>query len=305
MAMSISSAFDKAKLKYTGRHWWAPTLRVGVGQSLSQERRAERIANRLGLDVIPPDKTGTSIMVVSPRLPEVDFDDEDPTLEAVLDEMISAARLYGWPLMVGRNGHAAVEFEFSQRGGTWQPDAPDAPDSPVRHFVEAYRIAKQGPPTGPTSWHYEKTSPLAAVVPSRSRWARWCFAISLPLKVLLNPRTLASLSLQLRLCVNLEWLWSSLDVTRHPLGSSTVGVFIADSKFDRQFAESEPVAHDEWLPAKIASAKYAPNPVRQALDKIKQGIKHLEDSRIELVARIGRRRNRTRHRGHARHASVC
>lgn len=272
MAMSIGNAFDKARLKYTGRHWWGADVDSEWPEPVNGAT-AERIAGRLGLDVIPESKTGTAIMVLSPRIPEAGSDDDQKLeLGDALDEMIGAARLFGWPLMVGRKGKPAVNFEFSHAGKCWEPEAPDTADSPVRHFVEAYRLAEQGRPEGPTSWHFKEISfgggraaprPLGTLVLRHFP----------PLQDAREPENTGIPEAAIALMREPRMVVKYLKVARHPLGSSTVGVFIADRAFDQQFAESEPVAHDEWIPAKIVSAKYARNPVKQALDKIKQGVK--------------------------------
>lgn len=273
MAMSIGNSFNKDKLKYTGRHWWGSNS-PGAWPEPITGRTAERVAATLGLDVMPADKTGTAIMVIAPRLPEaVEAEAGQLVLSEALDEMITAARLYGWPLMVGRNGRAAVRFEFAHAGESWEPESPDSQDSPVKHFVDAYRIAERGsPPDEPTSWHHKEIT----FTSGRAEPQRLGVLVlrhfppiddSIDVEQTGIPESAVALMRDPRMIVKY------LKVAKHPLGSSTVGVFVADTAFDHQFAESEPVAHDEWLPAKIVSAKYARNPVKQALDKLKQGVK--------------------------------
>jgi hypothetical protein len=273
MAMSIGASFAHNRLKYTGRHWWGARSDTEWPEPVAG-KTAETIANSLGLDVIPEGKTGTAIMVLAPRIPEATTDADDVALTDALDEMINAARFYGWPLMVGRTGKPEVQFTFGHDGGLWEPSAPDAEDSPVRRFVEAYRIAlEKSAPNGPTSWSYKgvtfgdrraQPKPLGTLV----------FRHFPPIEDLpeeedqtVIPVSAVALMRDPRMVVKY------LTVSKHPLGSSTVGVFVADTAFDSQFAESEPVAHDEWLAAKIATAKFAANPVKQSLDKIKQIVK--------------------------------
>ncbi|WP_156296458.1 hypothetical protein [Mycobacterium paragordonae] len=273
MAMSIGPAYDYQRHKYTGRHWWGdehdqcPEPVTGA--------TAESVASQLNIDVIPEDCTGTAIMVLAPRIPSsFTADDQLLGLDETLDVMINAALLHGWPLMVGRRGKPSVDFLFGQRNRDeyWQPPAPADANSPVRKFVEAYQIADKAlPPDSPTSWQYREIKfrnrraaarPLGTLVfrhfPPLDGSVEGVDAI---------PRAAVALMRSPRLVV------SYLNVPGHPAGSSTVGVFIADDAFDETFAHSEPVAHDDWIPAKVASTRYGPNPVKQALDKIKQEIK--------------------------------
>jgi hypothetical protein len=60
-----------------------------------------------------------------------------------------------------------------------------------------------------------------------------------------------------------------LDVTKDPRGLATAGVFIADPDLDQEFALSEPIAHDDWVPANLQLEKYQRNPVKQALDRLR------------------------------------
>jgi hypothetical protein len=275
MAMSIGDSFAAQRLKYTGRHWWGAQTKSEWPEPVTG-MEAEQIAGGLGLDVIPRGTTGTAIMVLAPRIPKADTDDgEEVSLDDVLDEMIDAARLYGWPLMVGRNGRPDVEFSFAHGGESWEPESPDTPESPVRRFVEAYRIAqKNTPPEGPTSWFYKDVT-FGDRRAQPKPLGRMVFRHFPPIdqgEVSEDDQTPIPTS-SIALMRNPRMVVKYLNVAKHPLGSSTVGVFIADSSFDRQFAESEPVAHDEWLPSKISTAKFAANPVKQALDKVKQAVK--------------------------------
>ncbi|WP_156687393.1 hypothetical protein [Mycobacterium sp. Marseille-P9652] len=273
MGMSLSATYDRAGHRYTGRHWWGVDSDGGQPRPVTG-RPAEQIAGRLGLDAVPPDSTGTAILVVAPRIPQ--NDDDSVRLLEPIDEMIRAAVQFGWPLMIGRHGRRAVRFTFEHGGEYWEPGPPDAPESPVRHFVEAYRIAEAAdPPGSPSSWRYQdiqfragrsEPKPLGALAfrhlpPVTGQPPEEDDGSGIPpasIALMRNPRMVVRY----------------LPVAKHPAGSSTVGVFIVDDHFDRQFAESEPVAHDDWIPAKIASVKNQFNPVKQALDKIKAAVKN-------------------------------
>jgi len=270
MGMSLSDTYNLAGHRYTGRHWWG--IDSGGQPGPVTGVHAEQLARRLGLDVIPEDSTGTAILVVAPRMPK-NGNEEAATLDETLDAMIRSAAIHGWPLMLSRHGRPAVRFRFGQGGEFWEPLGPDEPDSPVRHFVEAYRIAEAGvSPEQPTNWHYRdihfRAGRSEPKVLGNLVFKHFPPAIAgSPEEDTDIPAEAIALMREPRLVVRY------LPVAKHPAGSTTVGVFIADRTYDAVFAESEPVAHDDWIPAKIASAKNQRNPVKQALDKIRQAVK--------------------------------
>lgn len=268
MGMAIGPTFAKARFKFTGRHWWGAESASQWAEPVTG-KAAETLAAQLGLDVIPTGQMGTAIMVVAPRIPA------QHDLSHVLDAMIDSAHLYGWPLMIGRNGKPAVTFEFAVDGKLWVPLSPEDKGSRVRAFVEAYRVAEaKSPPDEPTSWQQRpitfgsgqaKPKPLGTLVFRHSPPAAGTQPIDDEEAVI--PTAAIALMRDPRMVVRY------LPVPKHPLGSSTVGVFIAETEFDHDFAESEPVAHDDWIPSKLDAGRFARNPVKQALEKIKKSVK--------------------------------
>lgn len=273
MAMGISGSYSVNRKKFTGRHWWGATSAGQWPEPLTGDE-AVRLAKALGLDVIPDGTTGTAIFVIAPRIPESWREETSVSLAEALDAMIEAALLYGWPLMIGRAGKPEVQFRFSHDREEWEPLSPDSTASPVRDFAEAYRLAvSQASIDGPTSWHEleinfgagrAKPQPLGKLV----------FRHVPPLfKDPEQPDDSQIPSASIALMREPRMVVRYFQVPQHPIGSDTRGVFVLKSEFDQQFAESEPVAHDDWIPAKIASAKSQRNPVKQALDKIRQAVK--------------------------------
>lgn len=266
LAMAVSPGFNDGIHKFTGRHWWCADASNPWPEPL-EGPRAEELAHALGLDVMPTKATGTAIMVIGPRIPD------DYTLDDVCDEMIQAALLWGWPLLIGRDNNPEVEFRFSTGdGNSWEPVGPEDPDSPVREFARAYRAALAGGPKKPTTWqtttvHFgagrKKPEPLGTLAFRH----RPTTAHRTPSAEDAIPLASIALMRDPRLVVKY------LPVPPHPVGAATVGVFVADPRFDRMFAETEPVAHDNWLPQKLGLRANERNPVKQALDKIKRIVK--------------------------------
>lgn len=268
MAMAIGPVFNKSGRKYTGRHWWGAESESEWAEP-AIGKQADAFAEQLGLDLIPAGQTGTVIMVVAPRVPA------RHTLTNVMDEMIDAAHLYGWPLMIGREGKPDVIFEFSVDGKSWEPIAPDSAGSRVRPFVEAYRVAEaKSPPDEPTSWKCQPIT-FGSGQAKPKRLGTLVFRHYPPASDA-NPTEDDDSGIptaSVALMRDPRMVVRYLPVPRHPLGSSTVGVFIADTSFDEEFAESEPVAHDDWIPGKLHAGKFARNPVKQALEKLKKSVK--------------------------------
>ena len=273
MAMGISGSYSEDRRKFTGRHWWGATSAGTWPEPLTGDG-AVRLAQDLGLDVIPEGTTGTAILVVAPRIPDSWEGETSVSLAETLDAMIDAALLYGWPLMIGRKGKPEVHFQFSHGGEAWEPLLPDSAESPVRDFAEAYRLAiAQASIDGPTSWH-EREINFGAGRAKPQPLGKLVFRHVPPL--MKDPETADDAqipSAAIALMREPRMVVRYYPVPKHPMGSDTRGVFVLNSEFDQQFAESEPVAHDDWIPAKIASAKSQRNPVRQALDKVRQAVK--------------------------------
>jgi hypothetical protein len=279
MAMAIGQTYNTGGFKFTGRHWWGADSASQWAEPVTG-RQAEGLAAQLGLDVIPTGQTGTAIMVVAPRIP-VQHD-----LSHVLDAMIESAHLYGWPLMVGRRGKPAVTFEFGVDGGSWVPLSPEDAGSRVRAFVDAYRVAEStSPPEVPTSWQHRlitfgsgQATPKPLGTLAFRHLPPAAGAQATDDDDALVPIAAVALMRDPRMVVRY------LPVPKHPLGSSTVGVFIAETHFDHDFAESEPVAHDDWIPSKLDAGRFARNPVKQALEKIKKSVKDSWNSAAPLLA---------------------
>lgn len=270
-AMALSPAFERNAQRFTGRHWWCSFTAVNHPEPVTG-RTAERLASEIGLDVIPEGQTGTAILVVAPRVPS------GYSLEHVTDEMISAAQLYGWPLMVGRQGRPEVEFQFDLGDDSWEPLDPEAAGSPVRDFVTAYRHAIAREPTDqPTSWVRREITYGAG----RADPVPLGVLVFRHLPALIEPQSHSELDPEdvgigvacIALMRGPRIVVKYMPVAAHPSGARTVGVFVADGAHERAFAESEPVAHDDWIPQKLNLGPNARNPVKQALAKIREAIK--------------------------------
>jgi hypothetical protein len=73
-----------------------------------------------------------------------------------------------------------------------------------------------------------------------------------------------------------------MDVTQKADQISTRGVFKSNEVFDSVFRKSEPVAHDQWNPAKLQLKPNARNPIKQTLDGIKETFKGIAGAQSEM-----------------------
>lgn len=262
IAIGLGSSYDDGRLRFTGRHWWGVASKLTGAEPL-EGIEAEHLAAELGMDAIPADETGTTIMIVGP-VAEQDAE----TLHSIVTRIANAATFWAWPHMVGRGAGATVRFRFAADGEEVVAPSPAA-DPVFRHYVGAYRRAtaildgRQPEFAWPWQDHEIRSgrTRLGALVyrhvPREQLASRLQYTDSLPcgnVALMRNPRLVVRY----------------LDVPPDTQGLATFGVFIADPDLDRQFAMSEPVAHDDWAPENLRTEKYQRNPVRQALDHIRR-----------------------------------
>ncbi len=264
MAMAAGAAFDLGTQKFTGRHWWGIRGRNGVAEPVTG-RIARSIAH--SLDIGWDQGTGTAILVLAPRIPE------RLGVAGAVSAIAQAALLYAWPHMITLEGRTSAHLRFIAEELEIGPIAPDDTSSPVRRFVDAYRIAESQSTPSLTSWRIRDLTFGRSATPERlGRLVFRHFPIDTAGNIVEEdeqaiPRASIALMRGPRLIVRY------LPVPVHPQGSETVGVFVTDKMFEDEFAESEPIAHDDWISEKLELEAYARNPVRQALNKIKGSIR--------------------------------
>lgn len=115
--------------RYTGRHWWGDTSGEVVEPLVGAA--AEAVAQRLGLKAFGPEETGTTVVVVDPKL-----DDLEPAeAAAYLGDTIV---WHLWPKMISTDGAPpAMRFSVTCDGvGHAVPDPRET--RPLNMFVAAY-----------------------------------------------------------------------------------------------------------------------------------------------------------------------
>jgi hypothetical protein len=261
IGIGLGDSYNSGEHRYTGRHWWGIPGETIAAEPLTGVD-AERLAAALGVDNIPAGETGTSIAIIGPVVSQ-----DDETLESIVGKVAQAATDWAWPHMVGRGAGATINFAFKCEGQ--ETVGPQPAIHPIyKHYVGAYRRANallEGQRVDKT-WPWEDQE----LKSGRTRLGALVYK-HIPreqLGIHVNegdfPVDHVALMRNPRLVVRY------LDVPRNAQGLATIGVFVADPELDRTFALSEPVAHDDWASENLRTEKYARNPVRQALDRIRK-----------------------------------
>lgn len=122
----------------TGRHWWGLPVEVGgmTAVAPAEGRRAARLARILGFPPFEEDETGTSIMILKPRVWESDG------LSLTADQIAETMTSWFWPRMLARGrGNPDPYIHFNVWGDNGSRVAvPDPCRVPhLLPFVEAFK----------------------------------------------------------------------------------------------------------------------------------------------------------------------
>jgi hypothetical protein len=269
MAVRLGSSYEHAGKRFTGRHWWGVANDVTGAEPLTG-RAAEQLAARLGLTFIPEGETGTSIMIVGPLAQS-----DDETLEDVVTEIADAALWWAWPHMVRNDAdRSTVAFRFTHEGDAI-PLVDPAEHPALRHYVDAYRraasVADKHMPDDDWPWTNKEI---------RSGHGGKVLLGALAYRTLLPEQLEAAqqtsplpITRHVALMRAPRLVVRYFDAPSDPRGLGLSGVFIANPQLDGEFALSEPVAHDDWIPANLGREKYQRNLVKQAVDALKRELR--------------------------------
>lgn len=227
--------------RYTGRHWWG---RVADSDGFVEpllDAQAEGLCNALGFVARPSGRSGTSIMILDLDLP-------DEQLEHAGARLAEAALWNFWPRMMAatpddRRFRLSIEVEG-------EPIDIPAPETypPLVLFCEAMQDARTG--TGP---HVRGISCGRPVKPLGT------LAVRKGLRLSRRPLVECE-SLFPDICQHIALMRPVELVVKYMKGNALpnellewAGVFLAshDSEVERAFADSEPPAHDDWIPASM------------------------------------------------------
>lgn len=229
---SYTAADGREKRRFTGRHWWGDTSGDVVEPLVG--RAAELTAHRLGLKPFGPEETGTTVVVIDPRL-------EGLTPAAAADYLAETIAWHLWPKMIAAEGRLpSMRFSVSCDGV--DRIVPDPRETrPLDMFVAAYEAM-----TGAEGQDLECLKP-------KRHLGR--LGLVKRIRPPLEPSR-ASLMLNIDSLVHHVCLMrpAELVVTYRPgpkppsENQAYAGVFRADETLDEVYAQAEPPTHDAWNP---------------------------------------------------------
>jgi hypothetical protein len=255
--------------RFTGRHWWGRMKDDRVVDPLTG-LEADRLAEALGMPPFADEETGTSILIIKPRLPD------SGDLRDAVSRMADSVLWYCWPKLTRRPRRGA-EMSLSVLCEGQPVDIPSPDRHPlVAHFVSTLNGldsgAGQSGAIGISEIRCEKPQRTLGRLALQKVFVRneksSMQRISdegdseesipnLPLRhvaLMRNPRLVVKY------------------LVGEPLPIDTigyVGVFVADPELNGIFADAEPPTHDEWHPETLEQRSHQTF-VRVALRRVKQ-----------------------------------
>ncbi|KRB77981.1 hypothetical protein ASE01_07335 [Nocardioides sp. Root190] len=256
IAMAHTDPYSDGKLKYTGRHWWGRSDPDTLIEPIDGTD-ADQLAESLGMTRLRGEATGTSLMVLGPVAT-----DTAETVEAVIRRLASSALWWAWPHMVD----GTIDFEFTADGAQVPVGRPDD-HTAVRHLAEAYRRATLATERA-EDWPWTQDVLRMQRPPLRLGTLAWRRVQRDDL--VSGDDAPVQLSAHVALMRRPRLVVRYLPVREDPNGQGTVGVFIAEDDLNDRFAKAEPVAHDDWSASNMGLPKGTRNPVKKALELIKE-----------------------------------
>lgn len=244
--------------RFTGRHWWGvPDPHDGVVDPVTGSA-AKELALNLGFPDRSGDRSGTSIMII-------DFDVNDEDLDLVASRIVEGLLWNFWPRMMrdcpsGQRFKCRVEVDGSPLSIPLPEDFP-----PLDLFSKAMRGVRSGVGNGVRKVRSQRPAKLLGNL-----------AIERGLRGQRRPLVgdgslFKPVAHHIALMRPIELVVKYLEGTPIPDERlEWAGVFVANSEdeVERAFAESEPPAHDDWIPNNFPSGR-AKRFVTIALRKLK------------------------------------
>ncbi|MFE0377544.1 hypothetical protein ACFW1M_18590 [Streptomyces inhibens] len=243
--------------RYTGRHWWGDTSGEVVEPLIGEA--AETTAHRLGLKPFGAEETGTTIVVIAPKL-----DGQEPNEAA--EYLADTIAWHLWPKMLDTpTGAPAMRFSVTCNG-VEHPVADPRTTRPLNLFVEAFD-AMNGPDHKILQCHRPKRDLGRLGLIQR---------ITVPVEPSRASRLLGIEGVLHHVCLMRP---AELVVTYHPGPKpasehvSYAGVFRADESMDDIYARAEPPTHDAWNPHSLDMPDNTF--VRSTFQRIKEALESL------------------------------
>lgn len=246
MGCHIGDSFDVESdgmlVRYTGRHWWGVSEKGEDYVDPVLGADAEHISEKLGLPTRNRDQSGTSIMIL-------DFDLEEKTPEEMGKKILHSVLWNFWPRMM-KAAPSNRRFDLVVEVNNKTIPIPEVEEiSPFSIFSEAMSDARN------------KAGPDVEIVSTRSP-AREIGYLSVKKGVRADRDEVIALSEVIPDTAHHIALMRPVElvvkyVEGDPLPSNDVewaGVFLVsdEDEVERAFANSEPPAHDDWIPNNLS-----------------------------------------------------
>ena len=254
----------------TGRHWWGlPAVVAGAPAVAPAEgRHAARLARILGFPPFGEDETGTSIMILKPRVWESDG------ISLTAEQIAETMTCWSWPRMLPRS---EKDPEPYIRFSVWGDDGSrvGVPDpGEVAHlspFVQAFKAWRSMCDGRVDSTHGCRVVPcetfrpqsrvgyVAMGVQEQPQVAGWSLSSvdNHPLADILGTSEAPPRIRHIALMRSTWQVIKYLDCERTPPDARKCygGIFIVDPDregVEEAFAQSEPPSHDDWLEGSLS-----------------------------------------------------
>lgn len=266
--------YDDGGYRYTGRNWWGVPGEDGIVDPLVGDD-ARDLALRLGVPIPGENETGTSIVVLAPD--NRGYDAGESRVAAMAD----AALKWAWPHAIDDGDGPNIKFSFTADRTTLPATDPVASPE-YREFALAYLEGRKLIRDRDYEGNWQTTfTKIDSKRPQRHLGLLVHRVGPSPLSTASELENTVALLRAPRMVVRY------LPVAAQPKGAPTYGVFIAAHDMDEMFAKSEPVTHDDWVYQQAGVARNTGNPVKIALDRIRDTFKALAVEGVQSTSGVG------------------
>lgn len=248
---ALGEAFDMDGVRYTGRHWWGRRSRDGKRVEPLINQGAQRVAERIFAKGFDASETGTSILILAPKLLSQGAEDVQSLPKESVQSLVQAVLWNLWPKLLEDQANRTRMRISVELEGVAQ-DIPAVESHPtLSGFAEcllAVRKAEKGegrhvskfPVHLDEIWCLKPKKLLGFLAltryPAESRHSR--------------SHEVAYMRSEAELVVKYASL-KELDAA----GFQWAGVFKPTETCDDSFAAAEPPAHDDWIAASVQDPK--------------------------------------------------
>ena len=287
IAMSLSNPSEDEK--YTGRHWWGVWSEDGVAPLCGDE--ADRLADSIGLTRFQVGETGTAVGILAPMF-VVPFQKIDHETAKVVAETMTT---WFWPRMLASpTGQPWIRFLVTLEGRSVPVPRPDDIE-PFKTMAMGLRAIKGEPYEGMDVVEVCSERPKATLgklavarLASRHQPAVWG-ALQVDGHCLVE--LLDTADGGLNRCHHVALMRSTWQVVRYlpcraikSRGHGLAAVFLVNDspEVEEAFAQSEPPAHDDWIPDSLEDeiqkryVRVALRRVREAVDRVAETIESFQ-----------------------------